>query len=49
MYHFAAENEISVLALGHYASEIWGVRAVMEQVKKDLNIDVEFIHMPTGL
>lgn len=49
MYHFAAENEISVLALGHYASEIWGVRAVMEQVKKDLNLDVEFIHMPTSL
>ena len=49
MYHSAAENGITVLSLGHYASETWGVRAVMEQVRKDLNLDVEFIHVPTGL
>ncbi|MDR0645080.1 MAG: Nif3-like dinuclear metal center hexameric protein [Treponema sp.] len=48
-YYDALEGGINVIAAGHYASEVWGVRAVMEQCVTELAIDAEFIDAPTGL
>jgi dinuclear metal center YbgI/SA1388 family protein len=48
-YHQAAEGRLNLIAGGHYSTEVWGVRAVMEQCARQLNIDVEFIDVPTGL
>lgn len=41
--------KFSVIFGGHYATEIVGVKALAEVLHKELNIDVEFIDIPTGL
>jgi dinuclear metal center YbgI/SA1388 family protein len=52
-YNTALEAKINVIAGGHYNTEVFGVRAVMEQVKTELEtetkIETEFIDLPTGL
>jgi dinuclear metal center YbgI/SA1388 family protein len=48
-YHCALEARINVIAGGHYSTEVWGVRAVMRLCAETLNMDVEFIDVPTGL
>jgi dinuclear metal center YbgI/SA1388 family protein len=48
-YHQALEGKLNVIAAGHYSSEVWGVRAVMKRCAEELNIDAEFIDVPTGL
>ena len=40
---------VAVLALGHYASETTGPRALMAAVVKELDLAAEFIDLPTGL
>ena len=49
MYHPAVENRIAVLALGHYASETTGPRALMDRFSSELGIPAEFVDVPTGL
>ena len=49
MYHYALESDVVVLALGHYASETTGPRALMELVGSELDMETEFIDIPTGL
>jgi dinuclear metal center YbgI/SA1388 family protein len=49
IYHTALEGGLNMLAGGHYATEVWGVRKLMECCKTQLNIDTEFIDVPTGL
>jgi dinuclear metal center YbgI/SA1388 family protein len=49
MYHFAREYGVSVLALGHYASETVGVQAVMRLTAAEFGIECSFINLPTGL
>lgn len=49
VYHNCLEAKINMIAGGHYSTEVWGVRAVMEHCKKELDIDVEFLDIPTGL
>jgi dinuclear metal center YbgI/SA1388 family protein len=48
-YNPALEAKINVIAGGHYNTEVWGVRRVMEKTAAELQIDVEFIDVPTGL
>jgi dinuclear metal center YbgI/SA1388 family protein len=48
-YHCALESRVNVIAGGHYSTEVWGVRAIMELCADKLNMDVEFIDVPTGL
>ena len=48
-YHHALEGKINFIAGGHYSTEVWGVRRVMEEAANQLNIDTEFIDVPTGL
>jgi dinuclear metal center YbgI/SA1388 family protein len=48
VYHQAMESGLNVIAGGHYATEVWGVRRIMELGGRELNIDTEFIDIPTG-
>jgi dinuclear metal center YbgI/SA1388 family protein len=49
IYHHILEGHINMISGGHYATEVWGVRRVMERCAGELNIEVEFIDVPTGL
>lgn len=49
MYHFAKENNISVISFGHYSSETVGPKAVMEYIEKEFNLQCEFVDLPTGM
>ncbi len=49
MYHHILESKINMISGGHYSTEVWGVRRVMEHVASDLGTEVEFIDVPTGL
>lgn len=48
-YHHALESKINVIAGGHYSTEVWGVRKMMELAATRLNIETEFLDIPTGL
>ena len=49
VYHHALEGRLNIIAGGHYSTEVWGVRRIMEECVNQLGIDSEFIDMPTGL
>ncbi|MCL1815669.1 MAG: Nif3-like dinuclear metal center hexameric protein [Treponema sp.] len=49
VYHPAMEGSLNMIAGGHYSTEVWGVRKVMAECANQLNIDTEFIDIPTGL
>ena len=49
MYHAVKESGLAVLPLGHYASETYGVRAVLKDLLKTFPLEGEFIDLPTGL
>lgn len=49
MHHVARETGVAVIALGHYASETTGPRALMQAVKEKFGIETVFADCPTGL
>jgi len=49
VYGECLEGGLNMIAGGHYATEVWGVRAVMRHCAGELHIDTEFIDVPTGL
>ena len=49
VYHHALEGRLNMIAGGHYCTEVWGVRRVMEECMKQLSIETEFVDVPTGL
>jgi dinuclear metal center YbgI/SA1388 family protein len=49
IYHQALEGHLNMIAGGHYSTEVWGVRRVMEHCALGLNLETEFIDAPTGL
>jgi dinuclear metal center YbgI/SA1388 family protein len=49
IYHHALEGHLNMIAGGHYSTEVWGVRRVMENCASSLNLEAEFIDAPTGL
>lgn len=48
-YTLAEELGVNVFYGGHYATEIFGVRALAEHLAKKLRVSWEFIDHPTGL
>ena len=48
IYHECREAGINVLFAGHYLTEVFGVRAVADKVRKKLGLDTVFIDIPTG-
>jgi dinuclear metal center YbgI/SA1388 family protein len=49
IYHQALEGHLNMIAGGHYSTEVWGVRRVMEHCAAELSLETEFIDAPTGL
>jgi len=49
VYHHALEGRLNIIAGGHYSTEVWGVRRMMEECVKELGIEAEFVDVPTGL
>ena len=49
VYHPAQEGRLNIIAGGHYSTEVWGVRRLMDECTKQLGIDSEFVDVPTGL
>ena len=49
MHHIALESDVAIIALGHYASETTGPKAMMEVIKKTFDISTVFADCPTGL
>jgi dinuclear metal center YbgI/SA1388 family protein len=49
VYHHILESKTNMIAGGHYSTEVWGVRRVMQRVASDLGTEVEFIDVHTGL
>jgi dinuclear metal center YbgI/SA1388 family protein len=49
VYHHALEGRMNIIAGGHYSTEVWGVRRMMEECVKQLEADTVFIDVPTGL
>jgi len=49
VYHSALEGRLNIIAGGHYSTEVWGVRRMMEECVNQLGIDSEFLDIPTGL
>ena len=45
----AVENGVSVLLGGHYATEVWGVRAVRRLLEDRFGIEGRFVDSPTGM
>ena len=48
MYHAARELDLAVIALGHYASETVGVRALLRLLEEKFQLQTEWIDLPTG-
>jgi dinuclear metal center YbgI/SA1388 family protein len=49
IYHSVLEGGMGFLAAGHYATEVWGVKAVADRLSRDIGIKTLFIDLPTGL
>lgn len=47
LHHLAKENKINVIFGGHYETEVFGVKALMQLIKEKYNLEVEFIDVPT--
>jgi dinuclear metal center YbgI/SA1388 family protein len=48
-YFDAAEGGINLYLGGHYATEVWGVRALAEHMRERFDLECFFIDHPTGL
>lgn len=48
-YHTASELDVCVVAGGHYCTEMPGVKAVMEWVEENFDVECSFVDLPTGL
>jgi dinuclear metal center YbgI/SA1388 family protein len=49
IYHEVMESRLNVVAAGHYATEVHGVKAVAGRVRSELGLETVFIEYPTGL
>ncbi|KGE71591.1 hypothetical protein DC28_09940 [Spirochaeta lutea] len=49
VYHRCLEAGINVIFAGHYATEVFGPKLMMQRAEAELGLEVRFIHVPTGL
>ncbi|MCG8572683.1 MAG: Nif3-like dinuclear metal center hexameric protein, partial [Spirochaetes bacterium] len=49
LYHPAKENQINVLFAGHYYTETFGIKALMEKIGQDFPVETIFLDIPTNL
>ncbi len=48
MYHAAREAGVNVALGGHYATEIWGLKALMPMLEETFGVETWFVDVPTG-
>jgi putative NIF3 family GTP cyclohydrolase 1 type 2 len=48
-YHQAKEHQVSVLCVGHYASETFGVRALERVLRERFRVQTAWLSEPTGI
>ena len=48
-YHYAKELGVNMIFGGHYATETFGVKALMEHIRKTFSLETVFIDIPTGM
>jgi dinuclear metal center YbgI/SA1388 family protein len=48
-YHSAKEHRLSVICMGHYASETFGVRALERVLQREFRVETVWISEPTGI
>lgn len=48
-YHYAQEHGLNLIAAGHYATETFGVRRVVERVQEAFGVTTVFVDHPTGI
>jgi len=48
-YHYAKENGLNAIFAGHYASEVFGVKALGQELMRRFGVKHEFIDCPTGI
>jgi dinuclear metal center YbgI/SA1388 family protein len=48
-YHTAREHQTSVICMGHYASETFGVRALQRVLEERFRVETRWISEPTGI
>jgi len=49
LYHSAKEYGVNIIFGGHYNSEVFALKYLEQKIKKDLNIETQFLNLPTGL
>jgi len=49
VYSLALEGKLNMIAGGHYSTEVWGVQKIMEACALQLNLETEFVDVPSGL
>jgi dinuclear metal center YbgI/SA1388 family protein len=49
VYHYCMESGITVIAGGHYRTEVYGVRMVAKKLEEEFGLKTVFIDVPTGL
>lgn len=49
LYHYVKENKISVIAGGHYYTETFGLKKLMEKIQNELQIPGLFLDIPTNM
>ena len=47
-FHPAHEAATPIVAAGHYATEVWGLRALLVEVQAALPVECRFLDLPTG-
>jgi putative NIF3 family GTP cyclohydrolase 1 type 2 len=48
-YFAAMEDGLNVYYGGHYATEVWGIRALAAHLAERFGLEWEFIDVPTGM
>ena len=48
MYHAAREAGVNVALGGHYATETWGLKALMPLLEEAFGVETWFVDVPTG-
>lgn len=48
IYHECQEEKINVIFMGHYLSEVWGIKSLKQSIETEFNLETTFIDIPTG-
>lgn len=47
IYHAAKELGVNLILAGHYATETWGVKALMPLLAREFGVETKFVDFPT--